>query len=220
MDCPKCGSRSYKDGFHDGRQRWQCTVCRSTFYDTYIGRNGRGSANRNRKMPESVRQKISRTLREKKAMGFHIGAPRKNPVYRFKCRICGEMAEDQRGITTRKVCGKKCKIKAANEGRRKLPPDRIIAELYLSGLACTEIAQRFGVLPQSVLMACEREGVPRRKHTVRSHCKEPGCEHRVHQTWHAKLKSWYGTRCEFHLNEYKKAHRKKKCKTDNQTIAT
>lgn len=205
MNCPKCSGRSYKDGFYgeSRRQRFQCRDCGTTFYDPSVPHiSVRGKWDRNRRMPESVKQKISRTQREKQAMGFHIGAPRKNPVYRFRCRICQVFCEDMRGNTARKVCSKReCRLKAMDEGRRKLPDDSIIAELYLSGLACTEIAGMFGVHHQAVLHACERAGVKRRKHTTRQHCKEKGCERRVYRIWHVKLQVWYGTRCKAHLNE-------------------
>jgi hypothetical protein len=93
---------------------------------------------------------------------------------------------------------------------RKLPSREEVARLYVEEhLSTTMIARMFDCCENSVRLQLIRHGVMLRNVGVgwTGACIEPGCGKPVVRVWHAKLKSWYGRRCETHQRE----HRKKVC---------
>lgn len=93
--------------------------------------------------------------------------------------------------------------------------DKAVAMYVDEKLACKTIAQKFGCSAAYVRRFLIHNGVTMRPTGARRRdtCKVEGCKRPPTQTWHVKLKCFYGTRCEFHEGVYKAEASRKSYRT-------
>lgn len=130
-----------------------------------------------------------------------IGRPRTRSRCSARCAHCGETfyyRKDRWRLG--RFCSRDCALAWCRNARRKLPVASEVIRLYVECQWSTpRIARHFGVSdPHTVRAVLVKLGVPRRRHTTASVCREQGCGKPILRIRHAGNGSVYGTRCRHH----------------------
>lgn len=167
------------------------------------------------KMPNNVKSKISNGLKRRQSEGLPIGQPRKKPIHRYVCQVCGKFVIDKARDERKIVCSLSCASKMGQRKKKPRPNSRVVVESYLAGCRVNDLAARYKVNAQIIYEILRSEKCPlvqrgnngRPKITT---CIETGCSKPAFKVWHSTGQRWWGVRCVEHAKAKRQAYYKRK----------